>query len=156
MSLEDLKDKVKCISLSHKYVESFYVGEDALIHLPIKVSYPSVFLEIPYSIPYTADRRFKEVNFALLVLDKGKQDDVEGDHKKISDCEQIGDAILAMLQGSLNNDVSFNNINGLSLREFSDNNLSGIRFEITARMKRDYCQSVDLEDVFGDCSDCNS
>jgi hypothetical protein len=150
-SLEDLKDKIQCISLAHRDIQSFYMGEDALVHLPNQVVYPSVFLEIPYSIPYSDDRRFKEVNFSLLVLIKASQDDIVGDHKKISNAELIADAIIAKLQYSFNNDVIFSNVNGISLREFSDNNLSGVRFDLTATMKRAYCSTVVIDEVFNDC-----
>jgi hypothetical protein len=86
-----------------------------------------------------------------LVLLKGGQDDIVGDHMKISNAELIADAIIAKLQFSFNNDVVLRNINGISLREFSDNNLSGVRFDITATMKRAYCSTAEIDEVFNDC-----
>lgn len=136
MTLEEIKDGIKEISLSHRRIKDFDYGEDFTLATGKGSKYPLTFLEIPYSANYElSNNKFKTFSFALLVLMKPSLDDVIGDHKGISEAEIIGDSIITKLQADLP-ELKLDSVTGLSLREFSDDNVSGFRFDITARTFR--------------------
>lgn len=150
MTLEELKDKIKLISLAHKSINGFDYGEDFLLARGA-ATYPMVFVEIPYNLSYQiANGRFKTFQFALLVLMPSQVDNLTTDHQGISQAETIGDAIITRLINDLKPlGVSIDNISGLSLREFSDDNVNGFRFDVTAKTFRSYCNN-NYSNVFTD------
>lgn len=136
MTLEQLKDAIRTISLSHIDISDFDYGEDALVSTTDKRK-PYVFLELPYSINLLAskDNGLKSIQFAVLVLIAGTEDDVRNDHAAISRAEQIGDAIMHRIENTITG-FRVNDINGISLREFSDDNLSGFRYDVSGWLSR--------------------
>jgi hypothetical protein len=140
MTLEELRHTIKNISLSHKEIRDFDYGEDFLLATGKGKDYPLVFLELPYSINYESDNRFKTLSFALNVLMTPTDDDIKDDHENISEAEQICDAIITRFQDEVKQfGFIINNVNGISLREYSDDNVSGFRLEIQGRVFRSYC-----------------
>lgn len=143
MTLELLKNRIRHISISHKQITDFDYGEDFLLATGKGRDYPLVFLEIPYNLSYEIpSNRFKSLQFALLVLMKPTNDAVDEDHVLISKSETIGDAIVTRFQKEAAQ-IGFiiDSVNGISLREFSDDNVQGFRFEITGRFFREYCSN---------------
>ena len=60
MTLEEIKQAIEAISLSHKRIASFDYGEDYLLATGKGTDYPLVFLEIPYNANYElANNKFK-------------------------------------------------------------------------------------------------
>lgn len=148
MTLESIKDIFKTVSLQHRDIKEFYVGDSFSVAVSPKTKYPIVFLEIPYNINYDNNRRVKTFQFALLVLLKIKQDDIVSSHKAISNAENIGDAILSKIQNDHKSEMIISNINGLSLDQFSDDYLSGVRFEMTITVNREYNIPVCYAELF--------
>jgi hypothetical protein len=150
MTLEQLKDSIRTISLSHISISDFDYGEDALIGTTDKVK-PYIYLELPYQITYSANHQNKTIQFALLVLLPSINDDnVVTDHESISNAERIGDAIITKIQEDIK-EFRLTGINGVSLREFSDDNLNGFRFDVQGLMTR-ICE-VELEGTFDESFD---
>ena len=129
MTLEGLKVLIEETSLSHKDVNSFSFGNNYNIAESGYDKYPHVFLELPYLITYDFNKRKDTVQFALNVLLYSKVDDTTEDHFAISMAKNIGDSIIYKLKE--NSELNIENVQGLSLREFSDDNVSGIRYELT-------------------------
>lgn len=142
MTLEDLKDKIKSISLAHKKINDFDYGEDYLLATGKGNDYPLAFLEMPYLINYEPDNRFKTLQFSLLILMPPTNDDIINDHQNISDAEQIADAIITRFKNEAAS-IGFiiDTVDGTSLREFSDDNVSGFRLGITGKFFRAYCNN---------------
>lgn len=140
MNLEQLKDTIKSVCQSHKRIVGFDYGEDYLVSVKNN-NYPMSFLEIPYSVVYdSADKRFKSFQFALLILMQPNNDNVIEDHENISDAETIGDAIMSKLKDILKSQGTIvDSVNGFSLREFSDDNVSGMRYDVQVRTFREFC-----------------
>lgn len=150
MTLQEFLDIVRKTSLEHKDVsddKGFSYGESFDLMLSGRDNYPHVFLELPYSITYEDGDQFKTVDFALNVFLYTNPDSIEDDHIGISKAEQIGDAILAKLQAEYKTSFRLSGITALSLREFTDDDLAGMRFEATARFYRAYCDN-NYEDQF--------
>lgn len=143
MNLEQIKDKIQTISLSHKQIVDFDYGEDFLLATGKGSDYPLAFLEIPYSINYQLDNnRFKTFSFALLILMNPAVDDLQDDHSSISEAETIADSIITTIQTEFRTmGILLDTVNGISLREFSDDSVSGVRFDITIKVFRSYCNN---------------
>ncbi len=155
MTLEQIKNVFNTISLQHIDIKEFYVGDSFSVAVSPKTKYPIVFMEIPYNISYSDNRRLKTYAFALLVLFKVKQDSIEDSHKAISAAEDIGDAIISKIQNDYKSQFLISGINGLSLDQFSDDYLAGVRFELTVTVNREYSIPVCYEDKFdAPCTDC--
>jgi hypothetical protein len=149
MTLEQIKDSIKRIALEHRQINDFDYGEDFLLATGKGNDYPMAFLEIPYNVTYDLSRnKYKTVQFALLVLFPPSNDAVKEDHTCISNAEQIGDAIITRMQDEfLLLGFLIDSVNGLSLREFSDDSVSGFRFEISGKIMRSFCQNNYLRSI---------
>lgn len=155
MTLDQIKNVFNTISLQHVDIKEFYIGDSFSVAVSPKTKYPIVFLEIPYSINYSDNRRTKNYQFALLVLFKVKQDDIEQSHKAISAAEDIGDAIISKIQNDYKQDFLITGVNGLSVDQFSDDYLAGVRFELTVTVNREYSIPVCYATKFdAPCTDC--
>ena len=149
MTLQEILNTFKAVSLAHVDIKEFNYGEIFDIPNGGNNAYPFSFLEIPYLV--TIDqRRSKTVQFALNIVLYTEPDDRVADHQAISDGEDIGEAILTRIQAE-NKELFFESITALSLREFSDDDLSGMRFEFTIRTGREYCNPNSYQDKFKDC-----
>ena len=85
MTLEEIKNSIKEISFSSTHIKSFDYGEDFLLATGKGSDYPMSFLEIPYNVSYELDNnKYKTFQFALLILMKPANDDVQRDHRSIS------------------------------------------------------------------------
>lgn len=153
--LNEIKNAFNKVSLAHVDIEEFYHGTSYDVAVSPKTKYPIVFLETPYSLAYDNNRKFKTASFALLVLLKIKQDDVNESHNAASIAEDIGDAIISKIQNDYKSEFIISNVNGLSLDSFSDDYLGGIRFEMTVTVARQYAIPRCYEDKFEkECTDC--
>jgi hypothetical protein len=140
MTLQNVSDSLRDISIQHNTIVDFSSGEDFLVAIGDK-NYPMGFLELPYSITYDTDPRFKSISFAYLVLMQSEQDDIEGDLIAISRAEAIGEAVLEKFRQDNKTTFKVVSANAVSLREFSVDKTCGIRFELTIRVQRTYCDN---------------
>lgn len=148
LSIEEIKNRIKDVSLSHKDITSYDFGETFDVANLKNASYPMCFLELPYFLSYLEDRRFKTIQLAINILDRGDfEADREHTNSVISHMETVGDAIISKLENNYK-DFKFDSIDGVSLRDFSDDNLSGIRFEVVIRTQRKYCGDKSYNNVF--------
>lgn len=148
MTLEQIKDAINSVSLSHKSIKEFYVGNRFDVGTYPSAKYPVAFLEIPYNIAYSDDRKFKTYNFAFLVLLRKDVEDIVDSHKAISKAENIGDAILSKLQNDYAQQFRINGINALSLDNFSDDDVAGVRYQLTITVIRNYSLPKCYSDQF--------
>lgn len=151
MTLEELKDNVQRICLKHKTIVNFEYGEDFLLATGKGSDYPMAFLEIPYNISYDLiTNKFKDYSFSLCILMQVTNDDIVTDHTLISEAETIGDAIVTRITKELK-PLGFliEQVNGISLRNFSDDNVQGMRFELTGKVGRSFCAN-NYENQFSD------
>jgi hypothetical protein len=137
MTLNDVKNAFNKVSLQAIDIKEFYEGNAFDAAISPKTVYPITFLEIPYNINYPDDRKFKTYQFAFLVLKKIKQDSAEDAHNAISWAEELGDAILSKIQNDYKKDFLLTGINALSLDNYSDDYLGGVRYNLTVTVIRD-------------------
>jgi len=149
MTLESLKDFWKDISLLHKDVNEFLVGSyyDAGMG---NSKYPLVFWEMPYTINYNADypKRLDSVTCSMSVFLYTKQDDIKDSHEAISFAKSIGDAIITKARLDAT-EFSIQGVNAITVREYSDDYVAGLRYDITILLQRDICEA-DIDDYFND------
>ena len=150
LNLEELKTRVKDVSLGHKLIKSFDFGENFDVATNDRIStYPKVFLELPYLINYENSRRFKTIRFAIMVFNTAKFDHNTESHEVISTMETTAEAIISKLEVSYT-DFKFDSVDLTSIRDFSDDNLAGVRVEVVVRTQRTFCNPPSYLDEF-DC-----
>ena len=154
MTLELLKEFWKDIALKHKDVKQFQVGswyDTATQQKQPSDLYPLVFWEMPYSINYNANwsKTADNVTCSMSVFLYTKMDDIDDTHQAISYAKSIGDAIItkAKLEAT---DFTIESVNAVSVREFSDDYVAGLRYDIVIFLKRDICDS-EISEYFNDC-----
>ena len=151
MKLQDIKDAVGKICLSHRRINDFNYGEEFVIDDLNNGLVQQAFLEMPYTIAYDDNNRFKNYGFALLILSPSNGQDGD-DHRIISETEGIADAIFKRLSNELKSKgVSVSAINGVSLRNMSSSDLSGVRFEFQVKTSRIYCDDNYIDEFDRTC-----
>lgn len=146
MTLLELTDFWKDISLRHKDVQEFQVGSNYDSATNTDNKYPLVFYELPYSITYNQDKPIDTIIFSLNVFLESKVDSIKDDYEAISLAKEIGDAIMLKAESEAI-DFKINSINALSVREYTDDSVAGIRYDISLDMKREVCD-VNNDDNF--------
>jgi len=155
MTLKEIVDAFNSVSLQHKSINEFYYGNSYDIAVSPKTKYPIVFLETPFNIDYSDNRRLKSYKFSLNVLFKTKSDNQKSSLSAISLAEDILDAILSKLQNDYQNKFIITGINALSLEDFSDDQLGGVRSNLTVSVNREYALPICYEELFdAPCEDC--
>ena len=150
MTLESLKDFWKDISLKHKDVLQFSIGSYYDVAVSTNDKYPLVFWEMPYTVNYNADfsKRLDTVTCSLSVFLSTKLDDIADSHQALSFSKSIGDAIITKVKLEAT-EFSIQSVNAVSVREYSDDDVSGIRYDVVILLQRDICDS-EIEDYFND------
>jgi len=131
MTLLELTDFWKDISLKHKDIKDFIVGSnyDAATGSD---NYPQVFWELPYSITYPSlDKPKYQVQVSLSVYLATKVDSIIDDNYAISLAKEIGDAIIMYGKAKAGLLFMVDAVNAISVREYSDDNCAGMRYDIT-------------------------
>lgn len=142
MTLEELKDYVKSIVIAHQEIKDFYIGSSYNEAEDINLTYPLVFYELPYFINYNLSPRSQvdSVQFAFNVFVESNQDKVEADHYAISRAKEIGDQIVTYILTN-QSDFVVNGISAVSVREFGDDSIAGMRFEWQVQLPRTSCDN---------------
>ena len=146
MTITDLIDDIKELALAHDQVVSFHVGEDFdIATTKSSEKYPAVWFELPIYVSYE-DRRRKTYAASLDVLTLAKSDDISDQIYKTSDMETIGDELMQAIDDKFQS-IGVSALTGLSMRNFSDDDLVGIRIELTFTVGRtcDYKKSFNTE-----------
>lgn len=138
ITLEDLKDAWRntVTGYTATTINQFEVGEnfDTNKFADSSNYYPLAFLEIPYSITY--DKKNRTISFALVILLNSEFDNPRTNHIKISQAETIGDNIIKSFEANYKHIFKIENVNGLSLSQYTDDKTCGMRFEITGTALR--------------------
>jgi hypothetical protein len=148
MTLNELKGIFETISTSHVDISRFDYGHDSNVAVDPNGTYPLFYLDLPYNITYTDDRRFKQYKFGIFVLNRTEQDSVEDNHDKISECEIIGDAILSKIQDDYKSSMILTGLNAVSLDEYSDDYTAGVRYDLMVTSIREYSEPKCYMDKF--------
>lgn len=149
MTLENLKDYWQNVCLLHKDVKQFNVGNNYDTANNTDDKYPLCFYELPYSIDMNMDKPIDTIQFAFSVFLYTKQDDIADAHQAISLAKAIGDAILMKIGADNDSGFTLNSANCVSVREYSDDYVAGVRYDIAITMKRDLCDK-NIDDYFNE------
>jgi len=146
-TLETLKDYWQNLSLSHKDVQQFKIGNYYDSANSGNDKYPLVFWEMPYSISMNLDKPIDTIQVSFNVFLSTKQDDVQDAHQAISLAKAIGDAILLRAHEDSNSGFTLNSANSISVREYTDDYVAGMRYDLALTVMRDMCDN-NLDDYF--------
>ena len=143
MTLLDLTNFWRDVSLSHKDVLSFLVGSwyDAATNSDDK--YPLVYWELPYSVNFPdINKSVDEVQISFSVFLSTKPDDVNDDNEAISLAKAIGDAIILKAKMSAPaGTFTIVGVNAVSVREYSNDSVAGMRYDLTLLVAREICDN---------------
>lgn len=142
MTLENLKEFWRNISLLQKDVLTFNVGSNYDSATNTDDKYPLVFWEMPYTINYNAEfsKRLDTVTCSMSVFLYTKQDDIKDCHEALSFAKTIGDAIITKARMTAT-EFTIQSVNAVSVREYSDDSVAGIRYDIVMLLQRDVCEA---------------
>lgn len=145
MTINEVVTHIKEIALKHKQINSFQAGMRYNSATGKGETYPQVWLETPVLINYT-NQREKRYSFSINVLMLAKPDDYIDVVNKQSQTEEILDDILQGLQYIYKNNMGYENIDGLTLENFSDDLAVGSRSDFTIITNRN-CDSKNQFDT---------
>lgn len=152
MTIDELKDYFKTICLAHRDIKGFQIGNDYNQAQTISTDYPIVFYELPYSIQYrgtNTNLNLDTVGVAFNVFVESNRDNVEGDHTAISKAKEIGDAIITYIENEQDpQNFLIGSASALSVREFTDDSVAGMRFELTILLPRTFCDVTNFKQLF--------
>lgn len=136
MDINELVNIVlKELALDHKQVVSYQVGNTFDVATSkSSEKYPAIWTELPIIIDYP-DRRKKQYGFALNFLTLAKTDDITDEMYKTSDMEIIADEFLQALDDKYRT-IGISGLVGLTLRNFSDDDLVGVRVDVKFNVGR--------------------
>jgi hypothetical protein len=146
MTISELLSELETLALQHKQIEAVQTGNvfDVATSKSSE-TYPAMWIELPLLTNYP-DRRKKTHSFSLNFLTTCKADDIVDAIDKTSDMEVIADEMLQAI-GDRFTGIGMSDITGLTLRNFSDDDLVGVRVELTFTVGRecDYKESFDKQ-----------
>lgn len=139
MTIQEFKDKIQEVCLAHMDVKTFKLG-NAYNRAEDNSTYPLCYLEMPYDYTYNKiiDNNADEINIQLDVLLLTNTDDVKDDHAAISIAKEIADNIVNYINYEVD-EVVLTLASGLSLREFSDDDVAGWRLDLTFQFNSEVC-----------------
>jgi len=149
MTLTELRNYIESVCLAHKQIKQFVIGSDYNQAENTVIKYPSIFYEMPYFIQYNVNpsKQVDNVQFAFNVFVESNTDKIENDHDAISRSKEIGDAIVSYIMANAD-DFRVINVTAISVREYTDDSVAGMRYEWTIALPRAYCDSTDWTNDF--------
>jgi len=135
MNLQELIANIQELCLSHKQISSFQVGNTFDVGVAKAQEYPCVWLELPLLVDYN-ETRSKTYSTALNFLSLCKADNLDSAVEKTSDMEVICDEVLQAIKSKFTKIGSENTV-GVTMRSFSDDDLVGVRCDITFLVGRE-------------------
>lgn len=151
MLLSDIKDIFQKTAINHKLVNTFDFGEQFEAAINGNYKYPAIFFELPILVTYPQGNTEKTLNFAIDIYDISSFNNKDGDYDAISLCEKIGDAYFSKLSYDNKTKFRLSNINATTFRNQTDDDLAGIRYELTLTTKREYCNDNFLDEFNKKC-----
>lgn len=146
MNLSDLIKNIQELALTHNQIEAVQTGNifDVATSKSSEV-YPALWMELPVLIDYN-DVRKKTYTLALNFLSLCKSDDLLDAIDKTSDMEVVCDEVLQAINNKFQT-IGVQDIQAITLRNFSDDDLVGVRVDITFVVGRqcDYMESFDVK-----------
>ena len=150
MTLTELKDILRVTALNHKDVYTFDFGESFEAAVDGNYEYPAIFMELPVLVSYDDRGLQKTFQFAIDIYDQTEFNAKDKDFNAFSNAEVIGDAYFSKLKADNNTTFRISDINALTFRNQTDDDLAGIRYELVVTTKREFCGN-DYVDQFEDC-----
>lgn len=136
MNLSDLITNIEQLCLSHKQIVAFHVGETFDVATSkSSEKYPAVWLELPILTSYI-DSRKKTHTLSMDFLTLAKSDDITEQMERTSDMEEIADEVMQAINDKFQN-IGIENLSGLTLRNFSDDDLVGVRIDLQFTVGRE-------------------
>jgi len=137
MTIKQLSDYFEDICLRHKDIKAFSYGSNFDIAVSKNDLYPQAFLEFPFLTDFNLEvnQFVDDVQIALNIFISTNADDIPSDLFGISIAKEIGDAIVMYINENCD-DFKIESASGLSLREFSDDSLCGMRYDLIIKLPR--------------------
>lgn len=148
-TLETLKDYWRDLCLKHKDVQQFMVGNYYDSANSGNDKYPLCFWEMPYVVDMDLNKPVDRIQISFNVFLLTKQDDIADAHEAISLAKAIGDAIILKAKKDSSSGFIINNANGISVREYTDDYVAGIRWDLTLTVQREMCD-YNIDEYFND------
>ena len=143
MTLTELRNYIESVCLAHKEIEQFVIGSDYNQAEDTAINYPSIFYEMPYYLQYNVNpsKQVDNVQFAFNVFVESNTDKIDNDHDAISRAKEIGDAIVSYIMANAD-DFRVIAISAISVREYTDDSVAGMRYEWQIALPRQYCDAT--------------
>lgn len=140
MTIQQICDKIKEISLNHKEINSYHVGNtwDMAASKSSDI-YPAVWTEFPVLCDYTL--KDKTYTFSIDVIALPKQDDVYSEMNVISQCEAIADQLLQAFKAYIAN-TTMSTVTGLTVKNLNADLAVGVRIDLKVTTNRE-CDYLD-------------
>ena len=137
MTIKELTEVVKTITLEKLNLNSFYIG-NTWDHSTGKADqYPNLWFEMPVLLNYNIqNKQFKTFIFSVDILMMPKMDDPIDEIDKISQCEVLMDKFLHYLKANGDYNI-FLNPTALSIKSINADNACGVRADIQVNTKRE-------------------
>ena len=139
MTLSELKEILKTTALQHKQVKTFDYGEQFEAAVNGNYEYPAIFMELPVLIDYDERGVQKTFAFAMDIYDLTDFNDKDADYDAFSNAEVIGDAYFSKLKADNQTLFRISDINALTFRNQTDDDLAGVRYELIITTSREFC-----------------
>lgn len=139
MELKELKDILRTTALAHVEVKTFDYGEQFEAAVNGNYEYPAIFMELPVLINYDERGLQKTFQFAIDVYDLPEFDDKDQAYDQFSNAEVIGDAYFSKLKAENGTLFRISDITAVTFRNQTDDDLAGVRYELTITTSREYC-----------------
>lgn len=129
MSIQELTDKLREIGLNHNDIKSYYIGNTWNMSVSKSSdTYPAIWQELPILVTYNPNGQ-KEYTFSIDILMLAKQDNVDDELNKISQCEEIADDLLQAYKLYIKS-LAVTSATALSVKNINSDMAVGIRLDI--------------------------
>jgi|WetSurSiteA1Bulk_404760.scaffolds.fasta_scaffold25264_1 hypothetical protein len=135
MTLSFLLQSLTDLALTHKQLHSVQTGNVFDVGVAKKSEYAAMWIELPILIDYNENKK-KLFTFALNFLTTCKADNIDDAMDKTSDMELVADDMLQAIKSKYTT-IGNQDVTGLTLKSFSDDDLVGVRVEMTFMIGRD-------------------
>ena len=139
MDLNDVKNAIKSVSISHICKPSFNYGENWEEGLTGADTYPQIFMEQPILGSIERDRKTYSFGLVCFInLDTGVDVDVEFD--AISRADEILTEIVSKISEDYKTSIAINHpYSTISLNEVTTDEVYGVRADLRITINRDRC-----------------
>jgi len=136
MTIYELITEIQDLALDNDQIVATHIGNTFDIATSkSSEKYPAMWLELPILTDYI-DRRKKTHTLALNTLSLAKSDDIQDQMLKTSDMEVVMDEILQAIDDNFTT-IGISNLTSVTLRNFSDDDLVGVRCDVTFTIGRE-------------------